>query len=440
MPNLRHLIALLLLVVILVATGVLANLRSDELIRTDRIAYVDDNGVIHTIREDGSGPITISPDVAGFFTWPTWGPDSGRLVYSGVTGSRDSIKMSLYASRASGANAIEIFAGEPGVTGQLALGVIHYPLWSPNGEHVAFIAATGDGLTLFMDDISVDPNATKLLDHGPLWISWAPDSQHLLAHRADEHFLIGTGANKFVAPIGLADVESRVPAWSPDGMSFITALRAGRSQYHILRSAFLGGKNQAAQRLLTTIPIPTYLWSPDGIHLSVANSSRALSYSGLTLDLYGDISIYADTASSPVHRITEPTLAHFWSPDGKKIAYVKLSDTPRVLRWAVLDIESGVKTELVDFLASEAQLTMFQFFDQYTYSHSLWSPESDALVFAGNLSTDAVTASFRSSELAEGNVGNRLAHDGDHIIVVSIADEVTSKVIADGFMATWSPN
>jgi len=167
---------------------------------------VDDDGVIRTIRSDGSRPIRISPDVEGFFTWPTWSSHSRRLVYSGVTGGRDDINMSLYPSRSSGTDSIEIFAGKEGVTGQLAPGVIHYPLWSPNGENVAFIAATADGLTLFMDDLSTDPSATPLVDKGPLWIAWSPDSQHLLAHRADEYFLIRMGEDIATTAIGLTDV------------------------------------------------------------------------------------------------------------------------------------------------------------------------------------------------------------------------------------------
>ena len=71
MSKLRLLIALLLLVAMLVATWGLANIRSTEPIPTDLIAYVDDEGVIRTVRNAGSRPIRITPDVEGFLTWPT---------------------------------------------------------------------------------------------------------------------------------------------------------------------------------------------------------------------------------------------------------------------------------------------------------------------------------------------------------------------------------
>ncbi|MDA0770021.1 MAG: hypothetical protein BZY79_00365 [SAR202 cluster bacterium Casp-Chloro-G4] len=440
MSNLRLLIAFLILVSLLIATWVVADIRLDQPASTNRIAYVDEDGVIRTVRWDGSGAVIISPDVEGFFTWPTWSPDSGRLVYSGVTGSGENIRMSLFASGSNGRDATEIFAGEDGVTGLLAQGVIHYPLWSPDGDKVAFIAATADGLTLFMDDLSADPSAQALLDNGPLWISWAPDSEHLLAHRADEHFLINSDEDLNVDPLGLTDVETRVPAWSPDGTSFVTGLRANRTQYHILGSGVSGGEAAAPRRLLTTSPIPAYLWSPDGNYISIAHSSRPLAYLGLSLDVYASLSVYSDTDADPLLIVREPMLAHFWSPNGRQIAYARLSEKSGVLRWVVLDIASGERKALVDFVPSVAQLTMFQFFDQYAYSHSLWSPDSDALVFAGNLNTDAVTASFKGLNSGASLGGNSLEHDGEHIMVVNTSGDTTTRVIADGFMATWSPN
>mgnify|MGYP001459365982 CR=1 FL=1 len=155
--------------------------------------------------------------------------------------------------------------------------------------------------------------------------------------------------------------------------------------------------------------------------------------------LYESVSVYADNALEPSFIIEKPTIAHFWSPDSKQIAYVSLSETPGVLCWAVMDIETQQQSELVDFVPSEAQLTMFQFFDQYAYSYSLWSPDSDALVFAGNLSTDALTASFSSGDNGTENYP-AFAHESGHIIVVSLGEQTSTQVIAEGFMATWSPN
>ena len=440
MFNLRLLTAFLILLILLAATWILADISPSEPARTDRIVFVSDDHVIHTIRPNGSGLITISPDIEAAFTWPSWSPDSRKLVYSVVTGGGEDDRMRLLVSDAGGGKPTEIYAGEPGVSSILAQSVVHFPLWSPDSSKIAFIAPTMSGLSLFLDDLSDNPNANRILDNGPLWISWSPDSRHLLAHRADEYFLIDSGTGLDIQSLGIADRESRVPAWSPDGTSFYTAQRAGRGQYHILRSDVSGGEVDAPRRLLTTSPIPAYLWSPDGRHLSIANFSRAFTYRGLTMDLYGGISVYSDPESGPIYLVRDPTIAHFWSPDGRKIAYVGLSETQGVLRWIVLDIESGERTALVDFVPSVAQLTMFQFFDQYSYSHSLWSPDSDALVFAGILSSDAATASLRLNEGSAMTTGAALVHGGSHVNVVGMSGESAARVIADGFMAAWSPN
>ena len=86
---------------------------------------------------------------------------------------------------------------------------------------------------------------------------------------------------------------------------------------------------------------------------------------------------------------------------------------------------------VVEVVASEqnATMTMFQFFDQYAYSHSIWSPDSGSLVFAGRLVDDATAASAHYN----------LAQQESHIIVVGTNPEPLTQIIADGTLAFWSP-
>ena len=93
-------------------------------------------------------------------------------------------------------------------------------------------------------------------------------------------------------------------------------------------------------------------------------------------------------------------------------------------RAKLLDVADGTRMTLVDFTPSAPQLTQFQFFDQFAYSHTTWSPDSDALVFASNLEV---------SGLAEGDVLS------PQIIVARIAPVPSVRAIADGLMAFWSP-
>ena len=92
-----------------------------------------------------------------------------------------------------------------------------------------------------------------------------------------------------------------------------------------------------------------------------------------------------------------------------------------------LDLADGRRWPLVDFTPTQPQLTLFQFFDQFAYSHSMWSPDSRSLVFAGALdSSRATQASFGRQQAAR-------------IIVTQVEPSPDVVSIADGFLAVWSP-
>ena len=179
----RLFVGLLALVLLLACAAVIAAVRPVADPGVNLIAFVSADGEVMTMRPNGLHVNTISPDVDGFFTWPTWSPDANTLVYSGVVEDEGALQLNLYASDITGGGDRVLHAGEPGEVGLLAQGVVHYPLWSPNGQRLAFIANTGSELSLFMDDLRDDPTANHLLDDGPLWMSWSADSSTLAVHR-----------------------------------------------------------------------------------------------------------------------------------------------------------------------------------------------------------------------------------------------------------------
>ena len=157
--------------------------------KVDRIAYVGLDARVRSVNPDGSDSMRISRG-EGFFTWPTWSPDARSLVFSSVVTQVDgSTRVTLFAADAISGELDELYVSEPGASGLLAQGVVHYPLWAPDSSRVAFIAVTSRGLTLFVDDLEDEDGADLILDQGPLWISWSPDSRYLLAHRGNDHYL-----------------------------------------------------------------------------------------------------------------------------------------------------------------------------------------------------------------------------------------------------------
>jgi len=127
-------------------------------------------------------------------------------------------------------------------------------------------------------------------------------------------------------------------------------------------------------------------------------------------------------------RVDDAILAFFWSPDGSKIAFVTASNATGGLRWKVLDlgIGGGATTALVDFVPSPDQFTMFRFFDQYAHSHSLWSPDSRRIVFAGRLSARASSAS-------------QSAQSGSMALTVDTGALGIVEEVAEGTLGFWSP-
>ena len=429
MKSPRLLSGLLVLAAILTVAGVIATLRPVAAPDVNLIAFVDTQGSVMTMRPDGALVNRISPDVEGFFTWPTWSPDGRSLAYSGVVSSGDELQISLYASDIAGGAERVLYASERGEVGLLAQGVVHYPLWSPDGANLAFVVATSQGLSLFMDDLTEDTGALHLLDEGPLWMSWSHDSTALAVHRGNEHFVVDAVDDFSVSGLDINAAGYRVPAWRPARRAITLQAQAGPSRFAISTAQLNGAAIKSVTPLRAVLWDTAFLWSPSGEHLAVVESPRFFIYRDSPLQIYRSIAIVPAAMPQDAVEFEQPIIAFFWSPDGSEIAFVTLSETPGALRWALLDVAKGEAIPLVDFIPSAEQLTMLQFFDQYAHSHSVWSPDGGSIVFAGDLLTDSVAASMSSHP----------GHSSFHIVVVDTTPVPAPHVIGEGIMGFWSP-
>ncbi len=434
LDRMRWLVFALALVSLLAASDILGRLGgafSEEPAAQSavgRIAYVDLQGHIHTVQADGAADRQLTAG-EGFFTWPTWAPDGVRLVYSGVERSQDgAFRVGLYSYNTASGHTRELYISEPGMFGLLADGVVHYPMWSPDGKRLAFIVTTSRGLTLFVDDLLDDAGASPVLDSGPLWMTWSPDSRFLLVHRDRDHFLVDTAAGPSVEELEVKSAGYRVPAWRPSG-DRITVVSSGQESQSTLDLADTRGRDRLALR---TVPqAPAFLWSQDGRYLAVAGSERVFFARELGALVYPDIVLLSAEGTAQAASVQGNVLAFFWSPDGARLAYATLLEEALpevVLRWSVLEAATGESRTLADFVPSGDQFTMFQFFDQYAYSHLLWSPDSRWLVFSGNLWGGTVPASLPGR-----------AQQEPQVVVLDSSGQSPPRAIADGFLAFWSP-
>lgn len=381
------------------------------------IAYVDLEGRIHTISPDGlSVQRTISPE-EGFYTWPVWSRDGTQIAFSGIPpGENGPGPLSLYVSRLADNETRVIYTNDPEM-GPILNGMPHYPIWSPDSSHLAFMASVAQGLTLFLDDISDDDDATMVLRESPLYASWSADSRYMMVHGGVDHFLVDASTGKPVADFTIQSIGYRAPAWWPLDSSRVALLQGAPGG----QGLYIADVETGERMLIEEIPVnAAFLWSPDGNSLAVAKSRFQ---NGLVSQ---NISIFSPWGEKKPVGVEGNILAYFWSPDSSKLAYIILTPNRGVIRVMMLDTNTGERWPLMEFAPTPDQATIFQFFDQFAHSHSPWSPDSRSLVFAGILREDGISVSL-----------NR--QTGPQIYIVDIGPDPLTTSIAEGSLAFWAP-
>jgi TolB protein len=384
---------------------------------SDLIVYNTLDGRIAVTEPDGSMGWTITPD-EGFFAWPLWSPDMRRIAFSGRTLRLDGAEaLSLFVYSLEDNRTRVVYTNERGMGAILAT-MPHYLYWSPDGARLAFVASVSDGLTLFVADIDTDGDATVVLRSEPLYQAWSPDSTRLLVHGGADHYMIDfLDGLVSITELDAKATSYRVPAWSPsDNQILLVSQDADGS----------GGLYTSDATVLDLTLVEetpgeaAFLWSPDGELLAVAHSEVP---GGL---IYQGIRFFSSGGEPQTIRVDEPVLAFFWSPDGSRLAYVTEGEGEGFNRWMVLDVRGGERWAIADFIPSGAQATMFRLFDQFAYSHSPWSSDGASLVFSGALRTEGVPAPAARQEPPQ-------------VVVADASPDPTAAVIADGFLAFWSP-
>ena len=346
---------------------------------TIAIAGRDARIYVGDVDADADGATDLRPlTPAGMrCAWPTWSSRGNALAYSAypAAGSNGHGAFRVMAQPLDGQTRT-IYVNEPG-TDAIAPHTPHYLMWSPDGRKIAVIAQRlATGLSLLVGDADGKDAPARMLAGGPLYFCWARDSRRILAHARELHYLLELG-NPLAAQVPVVSLGYMAPSASPAGEFVALCAEISADSQALLAARLDGGSSEMVAEIEGATG---FSWSPDGGSLAVARDlDRATGY-------YGRLFLIDVATGDERLLLTEDLLSFFWSPDGGMISYIARSaGAEGSIRWGVVDIASGARRYLADFVPSQEQLSMFMFFDQYSQSHRVWSSDCRMLAFAGLL-------------------------------------------------------
>ena len=358
------------------------------------------------IGEDGSHPVAI--------TAPTWSPDGSLMAASLIyrASAHQPRSALVVVDVATGAVSL-IFQGTPGLAAFIAPGLPHYVNWAPDCRHLALLAQTSAGMTLFvLDRLGLSP-AAPVISGAPLFFAWSPSGDALLVHRAGDLILAPASLPESPSILMRGGLACQLPAWS--GSGDVLAIARHESGGIALGTLQRDGTEKQVRHLAAVGA--TMRWRPGTEHL--AYSLRALDEPGPGRGLW----LTTVDGAQPEKLTDLPIDAYYWSADGSKLAILSTTPETGLCFWSVIEIQTGAGQRFTQFYRSAELALMLGFFEQYVTSHRPWSAAGDALLVTGRVPNNGTPPETNGS-----SIYIQPAESGSH-----------PGFAAQGTFASWCP-
>ncbi len=328
------------------------------------------------VRPDGGSPLVLDGSESIVASQPTWSRDGTRLAWSSVAADRQAVLVQDF-------NDEGLPDGDP-LDGDASGPPVFYLQWSVDDDRLAYLRDAPEGGAVETGTLEPGASLEPQGQAAPLFVSWAPVADRLLAHVGDGTLglLDQTKEPSGLRPLTTGGGGFSAPAWV-DERTALVVLDGGLTLLDV---------ETGDQRRVLELPPPVqFVLSPDRQRVAVQTAGDRIIEASARTDLVDRSALVVIDLATGEQTVvtTERAVAWEWSPDSDKLAWLGLGTgaIQPAARWHFWSRSgSPVAPNSVDFLIPrKVGQAYLPFFAQYAQSVTGWSPDSSAFAFAGSV-------------------------------------------------------